>query len=334
MRRRTFVSLLGGAAAPMAWASAANAQPVPGNFRIGLLVFAGSSSSPLVEVFRAELARLGYVEGRNLAIMFRSAEGRPDDRLPALAEEIARTAPHLIFTVSTPAALAVQQQTKTIPIVFAFTADPVGAGLVGSLSRPGGNVTGLSILNLELAGKRVEFLREILPGLDRAAVLWAGPDEGLAIDTLNAVLRQTESNARKLGIAVDLVKVAEIDRFDATFAAMGANGHRAIVILPSLLAAVNLRRFAELSSIHKLASVGDSRQFVEAGGLIAYGASSEEQIRGGARYVARILAGTRPADLPVQQPTRFETSVNLKTAKAIGLTMPPSLITRADNLIE
>jgi len=331
MRRRQIIALLGGAGVlPVA----AGAQPVPGSFRIGVLTFAGSQTAPIWKVFSAELARLGYVEGRNLAIMFRSAEGRIDDRLPALAEEIVRTAPDLIFAVSTPAALALRQHTKTIPIVFTFVADPVGAGLVGSLTRPGGNATGLSVLNLELAGKRVEFLREILPGLKRVAVLWMAADVGLAIDTLSAIQRETESNARTLGIAPDLVKVAEVEQLDSAFAAMRASGHRAIVILPSLDASRNYRRLVELSTTHKLASIGDNRPFVEMGGLIAYGANFEEHMRNAAGYVARILAGARAADLPVQQPTKFDLIINAKTARALGLTIPPSMLGRADEVIE
>jgi putative ABC transport system substrate-binding protein len=312
---------------------AAQPQQAAKVYRIGVLATGGSFSAPLYMGLREELRALGYVQGGNTIFEFRSAEGRPE-RLPALAEDLVQTKPDVIVAPSTPAATAIQRFSRTIPVVFALAADPVGSGLAASLARPGGNATGLSIVNTELAGKRLELLKETLPTLSRVAVLWAVPDSAPAIETVRAIMRETESSARTLGLVLDLVKIEEASQLEGAFSTIHSRRHQALVVLPTPVFAANVTRIADLSVKARLAVVADGRQFADAGGLMAYGASYADQLRRAATYVDKILKGAKPGDLPIERPTKFELVINLKTAKTLGLTIPSMLLLRADHVIE
>jgi ABC-type uncharacterized transport system substrate-binding protein len=330
MHRRTLILGAGGAA--LAWPMATRAQRRSNIYRVGVLGISNSFSMPDYEGFREQLRALGYVEGQNIVFEVRMAEGHPE-RLPALAEELLRAAPDVIVAPSAPAATAVQRLTQTIPIVF-FSSDPVVSGLAASLARPGGNATGFSLLNVELAGKRVELLKDVLPGLTRVAVLWAAPEASPAIGTLRAILRDTEAGARVLGIALDLVEISEAREFESAFARIVDQGQRALIVLPTPVINPNVRRVTELAIKARLAAIGDNKQFAAAGGLLSYGANYGDLLRRAAIFVDKILKGAKPADLPVEQPTKFELAINLKTAKALGLTLPQSIFARADEVIE
>ena len=239
----------------------------------------------------------------------------------------------MIVAPSTAAALAVRRVSSTIPIVFAFAADPVAAGLAASLARPGGNATGLSILNTELSSKRLELVKEILPTLTRVAVLWAFPEDRPG-PTFLAGMRETESGARRLGLTLDHIKIREASELERAFSTIASRHHQALIVLPTPVSNSNFGRIADLAVKTRLAGVAEGRQFADAGGLMAYGANYADQLRRAATYVDKILKGAKPGDLPVEQPTKFELVINLKTAKALGLTIPPSLLLRADQVIE
>ncbi len=330
MKRRVFVSALLSTAI---WPLAGGAQPQPGKvYRLGILAATGTLSSPFHQAFLGQLESLGYVEGRNVVIEFRSVDGRAD-RFPELAEELLRTEPDLILAPLTAAAIAVQRLSRSVPIVFAFAADPVVAGLAASLARPGGNATGLSVVNTELAGKRVELLKEVIPTLTRAAVLRASPVNP-PTPTGAAIMRETEAGARILGIALDLIEITDATEIEQAFATIASRGHQALIVLPTTISLRHFARIAGLALNARLAAVGDGRHFVEAGGLLTYGSSYPDQMRRAAIYVDKILRGAKPADLPVEQPTRFDLAINLKTAAALGLTIPPALFARANEVIE
>jgi putative ABC transport system substrate-binding protein len=333
MERRRFLLTSLAAAAPLAAPLAAEAQSAGQVPRVGVLELAGSFSSQGYQGFREQLRTLGYVEGRTLVFEFRSAEGRPEN-FPSLAEEIIRANPDVIVAPSTAAALAVRRVSPTIPIVFAVAADPVAAGLAASLARPGGNATGLSILNTELSSKRLDFVKEILPTLTRVAVLWALAEDPAAGGPLLAGMRETESGARRLGLTLDLIKIKEASELERAFSTIASRHHQALIVLPTPVSGANFGRIADLAAKTRLASIADSRRFADAGGLMAYGTNYADQLRRAATYVDKILKGANPGDLPVQQPTTFELVINLKTAKALGLTIPPSLLARADQVIE
>ena len=327
MKRRKFITLLGAATA---WPLAARAQQTGKMSRIGYL---GSSSPSLephyVEAFRQKLRDLGYVEGENIAIEYRWAEGQ-DDRLPNLATELVRLKPDIIVTTGTPGALAAMQATKTIPIVMASSGDPVGVGLVASLVRPGGNVTGFTILGPELEGKRLEFLKQAVPDLSRIAVLWNPSNPAIVL-----FFATMENAGRALRISLDpVVEVRRADELDnAFFAIAGARPH-ALVVLADRFLLAHRKRIVEFAAANRLPGMYPFREYVDAGGLMSYAPSNIELFRGAATYVDKILKGAKPGDLPVQQPTKFELIVNLKSAKAIGIDVPTSLLLRADELIE
>ena len=331
IRRRTFLCglTLGTLTAPLA----ANSQQTLKMHRVGVLATGGSFSSQTYQGFREQLRMLGYVEGRTLVFEFRSAEGRPEE-IPSLAEEIIRTTPDVVVAPATAAALAVQRVSRTIPIVFAFAADPIASGLAASLARPGGNTTGLSILNTELSGKRLDLVREILPTLTRVAVLWAVRGDPAPGGPFLAGIREIESGARRLGLALDVIKIQEASELERAFSTIATRHHQALIVLPTPVANANFGRIADLAVKTRLAGVADNRQFADAGGLMAYGANYADQLRRAAAYVDKILKGAKPGVLPVEQPTKFELVINMKTAKALGLTIPPSLLARADQVIE
>ena len=327
--RREFIGTLAGGlvAAPFA-AEAQQAAMVP---RIGYLSPNLTASPHTHKAFRQGLHDLGYVEGRNLVIEYRDAEGKLE-RLPALAAELVALKVDVVVAPNTVAALAARQATKTIPIVFAVAADPVTSGLVTSLARPGGNVTGLSILSPELVGKGLELLTQAIPGVSRIAVLWQ--PGALGERTEKDLLKEAEVAARALGMRPQVVEARGPEDFDRAFSDMTRARTGALTVLTSIMFVIERRRLVDLAAKNRLPTVYPYREFVDAGGLMAYGPNIADNYRRAATYVDKILKGAKPADLPVEQPTKFELVINLKTAKALGLTIPPSLLQRADEVIQ
>ena len=333
--RRTF--LAGTGAVLLAAPLAAEAQPARKVYRIGFLSPSSSSdperlASPFGErglaAVRQGLRDLGYVEGQNIAIEYRWAEGR-FERLPDLAAELVRLKVDVIVSVVTQATLAAKNATGTIPIVLVAAGDPLGSGLVASLARPGGNVTGPSSMYAELAGKQLELLKETVPKVSRVAVLW---------NPANAVwqaqmLRQTEGAARALGLQVQLLEARGPDELEGAFAAMTRERASALLVQVDVIFALHARRIADLAAKRRVPAMYGSREHVEAGGLMSYAPNALDLFRRAATYVDKILKGAKPADLPVEQPTKFELVINLNTAKALGLTIPQSVLVRADEVI-
>jgi len=327
--RRTFIgSLVGGIlAAPLA----VEAQQAGKAVRIGILAGNRAASPHTLESFLQGLHDLGYVEGRNVRIEFRDAEGK-SERLPALVGELLALKVDIVFAPSTPAALATKQATMTVPIVFAGAADPVADGLVTSLARPGGNVTGLSNLSAEIVAKRLEQLKQGAPRVSRVAVLWhqGGTDGRSERDMLNAA----EVAARSLGVQLQLVETRGPADFERAFSEMTKVRADALTVLPIAIFSFERRRLVDLAAKNRLPVAYPARDYVDAGGLMSYGANLADLHRRAATYVDRILKGAKPGDLPVEQPTKFELVINLKTAKDLGLTIPQSVLARADELIQ
>jgi len=295
--------------------------------RIGYLSATSPSAEPArTDAFRQGLRELGYIEGQNIVIEWRSAEGKLD-RLPDLADELVRLKVDVIFVRSTAAVQTAKNATTTVPIV-SVSGDPVGLGLVTSLARPGGNITGLANLTPELAGKRLELLKEVIPQVSRVAVLWY-PDTPSAAFRV----RETEAASPSLGIKLQLVEVREANDFELAFSAMKKERAGALVPLRGTLIVNHLKRIAELAAKNRLPAMYDDREFTEAGGLMSYGTMLADLDRRAATYIDKILKGAKPADLPVEQPKKFEFIVNLKAAKLIGLTISPNVLARADKVI-
>jgi len=327
------VTLLVVLAAILAAPLAVDAQP-PKVARIGYLV-TGSLESPEAQVilnaFRQGLRERGYVEGQNILIEYRGADGKIE-RLPGLATELTRLKVDLILAGATPAARAAQQATTTIPIVASAMGDPVGDGLVASLGRPGGNVTGTTFLGPELVPKRLELLKEALPKVSRVAALWHPGAFGDR--TTSDMLKETEIAARALGVHRQLVEVRSPADLDRAFSMMVRDRADALLVFPSPMLFAERKRIVDLATKHRLPSMFNAREFAELGGLIAYGANLADLTRRGATYVDKILKGARPADLPVEQPLKFDLVINLRTAQALGVTVPQSLLIRADDVIQ
>ena len=317
---------------------AAEAQQAGKVHRIGFLSPSSRSdperlASPFGErglaAFRQGLRDLGYVEGQNIAIEYRWAEGR-FERLPDLAAELVRLKVDVIVSVVTQATLAAKNATGTIPIVLVAAGDPLGSGLVANLARPGGNVTGPSSMYGDLAGKQLELLKETVPKVSRVAVLW---------NPANAVwqaqmLRQTEIAARALGLQVQLLEARGPDELEGAFAAMTRERVSALLVQVDVIFALHARRIADLAAKRRVPAMYGSREHVETGGLMSYAPNIPDLFRRAATYVDKILKGAKPADLPVEQPTKFELVINLKTAKALGLKIPQSVLIRADEVIQ
>jgi len=330
MRRREFITLLGGAA--VGWPVAANAQQAAKVARIGYLSTNLASSPHQHEAFRQGLRDLGYVEGRNVVIEYRDAEGKVE-RHPALAAElVALKVDVIVVAGSTLTARTAKQATGTLPIVFIAVGDPVGSGLVTSLARPGSNVTGLSNIGPELVGKCLELLKQAVPGVSRVAVLWVPGALGERTD--KNMLNGAEVAGRALGVQLQFVDARGLENFDGAFSDMTSAGAGALTVLPSARLLREHRRLVDLAAKNRLPAVYTSREFVDAGGLMAYGANLADLYRRAATYVDKILKGAKPGDLPVEQPTKFELVINLKAAKALGLEVPPLLVAQADELIE
>jgi putative ABC transport system substrate-binding protein len=329
MNRRVFIGTLAGGlvAAPLA----AEAQQAAKIARIGYLAGNVAAIPHLREAFRQGLRDLGYVEGRNVVIEYRDAEGKIE-RFPALAAELVALKVDVILAGGTPQALAAKQATRTLPIVFAAAADPVGSGLVTSLARPGGNVTGLSFLAPELVGKCLELLTQAAPEVSRVAVL--RQPGGLGERTEQDQLKEADVAARALGVRLQFVEARGPADFARAFSDMARARAGALTVLTSTMFLIERRRLVDLAAKHRLPAVYPWRDGVDAGGLMAYGANVADLYRRAATYVDKILKGAKPGDLPVEQPTRFELVINLKTAKALGLTIPQSLLQRADEVIQ
>jgi putative tryptophan/tyrosine transport system substrate-binding protein len=289
---------------------------------------AGSATDPLVDVFTEALRELGWVEGENVVFERRYAENRLE-RLPELAADLVRLKVDVIVATGTLAPLAAKRATSTIPIVMVNAGDPLGSGLVPSLARPGGNVTGTSLMVPDLGGKRLELLKELLPRLARVAVPWNAANPYPAI-----VFKETEAAARTLGIEVQSLEVRGPDDLDGAFEAARKQRPDAMITVEDPLTINYRKRIADFATGQQLPSLSGLGEFVAAGGLISYGANLDDLFRRVAGYVDKILKGAKPADLPVQQPTKFELVINLKTAKALGITVPPTLLARADEVIE
>jgi putative tryptophan/tyrosine transport system substrate-binding protein len=308
---------------------AAEAQTPARVHRIGFLSVLSLTNNPHdLEAFRQGLRELGYVEGQNIAIEYRFAEGRPE-RLPALAAELVHLKVDVIVTAAPAAPEAAQRATNTIPIVFAVVGDPVAVGLVASVARPGGNITGLSSMAPEVVGKQLELLKEVAPKISRMAVLQNPSNQAHPF-----VLRQAEGAARTLGLQLHIVQAGTPAEIDAAFATMRSQRAGGVLILRDSFFLAQRAQIAALAAKDRLPSVYGLKEQAEAGGLMAYGASTPPMYRRAATYVDKILKGAKPSDLPVEQPTKFELVINLKTAKALGLTIPPSLLQRADEVIQ
>jgi putative ABC transport system substrate-binding protein len=330
MERRTFMAMLTGGivAAPFA----AEAQQAAKIARIGYLASNLAAGPHLHEAFRQGLRDLGYIEGRNLVIEYRDAEGKLE-RLPALAAELVALKIDVIVAAGgTPAALAAKQATRTLPIVFTAAADPVMDGLVTNLARPGGNVTGLSLFFPELVGKCLELLKQAVPGVSRGAVLWQ--PGGLGERTEKDMLKEAGVAAQALGVRLQFVEARGLADFEGAFSDMTRARAGALTVLPSPTFLYERRRLVDLAAKNRLPTVFPLRDYVDAGGLMSYGPNLADLYRRAATYVDKILKGAKPADLPVEQPTKFELVINLKTAKALGLTIPQSVLGRADQVIE
>jgi len=327
-RRDTVLALLALGAAPLA----AEAQQAAKVARIGYLSSSLASSPRLRDAFLQGLRDLGYVEGRNVVIEYRDAEGKVE-RVPALAAELVALKVDVIFVGgSTRVTLAAMQATKTIPIVFTSVGDPLESGLVTSLARPGGNVTGLSSLGPELVGKRLELLKQAVPGVDRVAVLWVPGALGERTD--KDMLTGADVAARALGVRLQFVEARGTDEFARAFSDMSSARAGALTVLPSNRFERERRRLVDLAAKNRLPAVYTSREFVDAGGLMSYGANQPDLFRRAATYVDKIRKGAKPGDLPVEQPTQFELVINLKTAKALGITIAQSVLAHADEVIQ
>jgi putative ABC transport system substrate-binding protein len=323
MNRRAFISgiTVGLLGAPLA----AEAQPAGRVWRIAVL---GNENNPPWEGFRQGLRDLGYVEGRNVTMEWRWSEGKTD-RFPGLAMELVALKPDVIVASGTQAVRAAKQATSAIPIVMTTSSYPDKIGLVDSLSHPGGNVTGLNNVGPELSGKKLGLLKEIAPKVSRVAVFW-NPDSPVEPLTVKELL----TAAPAVGVEIQSVEVRSPDDFPAAFAALSSSRVHALLALGNPINFRGRKLIADFALKNRLPSIYDERLFVDAGGLISYAPSFTDSFRRAATYVDKIFKGARPADLPVEQPTKFELVINLKTAKALGLTIPPSLLQRADQVIE
>jgi putative ABC transport system substrate-binding protein len=307
-------------------AQAQQAAKVP---RIGFLSpFSPDATAPWLQAFRQGLRELGWIDGKNINMEYRYAEGR-NDRLPDLAADLVRLKVDVVVTAVTPDALAAKNATSTIPIVMAAAGDPVASGLVQSLARPGGNITGLSQMNPDLAGKRLELLKEIIPKLSRVSVFW-NPQDQMSTISWN----ELRLPATSLGVQLYSIEIRNSSDLDKGFEEAIRSRAGALAIMPAPVFVTNIDRIAGLAAKGRLPSIFHVKEFVDSGGLVAYGTDRSELFKRAATYVDKILKGAKPADLPVEQPKKFELVINLKTAKQIGVTIPQRVLQRADRVIK
>jgi ABC-type uncharacterized transport system substrate-binding protein len=322
VRRREFISLLGAAAA---WPLAAHAQQAVRVRRIGILLYS-QQELPVIRPCLQELQTLGYVDGKTVAIEYRDAEGKYE-RLAELAAELVRLNPDVIFSFGGEQAPIVKRATASIPIVVVVSSDPVASGLVASLARPGGNVTGLTYVHDQLAGKAVELLKDAAPSVSRVAIMW-NPNH------TDPEFRETQRASRTLSVELQSLEVREARDFDGAFQAATRERTEALIVVGARIMFLHRQQIGDFAARNRLILVGNPRWLTEIGGLLTYGANPAELHRRAAGYIDKILRGAKPADLPMQQPATFELVVNLKTAKALGATIPPTLLARADQVIE
>ena len=325
MKRREFITLVGGTVA--AWPFAARAQQAGKQPTIGFLGAAPSIESQRIAAFVQRLRELGWIDGRNLAIEYRWAEGR-NERYTEIAAELVRLKVDVIVTVATPATLAAKQATTVIPIVFLTASDPVGTGLVTSLARPGGNVTGLANQISDTTGKKLEFLREVVPGLRRLAIMANVANPAAVLD-----MGEAQVTGRALGLEVTTSEIRRAEDISPAFDALKGRAD-ALYLCPDPLMNTNRTQINIFAVRARLPTIYGVRDFVQAGGLMSYAPNLPNQFRRAADFVDKILRGAKPGDIPVEQPTKFELVINLTTAKALGLTVPPSLLARADEVME
>jgi putative ABC transport system substrate-binding protein len=328
MRRRAFLRLFGGAAAS-AWCGARPLlaqQAGAVKARLGILIYSTPQTDPNTASLLRGLRELGYVDGQNLDIQFRAAEGRPE-RLPGLAAELVALKPQLIFSLGGDVTSVAVKAAPDLPLVFVSSADPVQLGFVASYARPGGHATGVTLLLDELASKRLELLKEAAPGVSRVAVVWS-PDH------VDNELQLAERAASRVGVKLLPLPIRGPDGIAAALAAAGDAQADALYVVASRQTVLNIGKFAEFANRNRLPLAGGWGAWAQAGALLSYGPNVDEMVRLAAGYVPRIIKGAKPADLPVQQPTRFELHVNLKSARALGLSIPESFLLRADKVIE
>jgi putative tryptophan/tyrosine transport system substrate-binding protein len=309
--------------APIYPAQAQKQATIP---RMGLL-YLGAPPNAILDGFMQGMRELGYIEGKNIIIEYRFAEGK-EDRLPELATELVRLKVDAVFTAGTPAIYALKQATKTIPIVFFSTSDPIGTGVVASLAHPGGNITGISALASDLWPKRLELLKEISPKLSRVAMLWNKNNAGMALEA-----RATQEVAGPLGVALQDRGIKDTNELEVVFAVMTKDRPDAFLALMDPVLNSQRTRILDFLAKNRLPAIFQSTDWVEAGGLMSYGPSYPELFRRLAIQMDKVLKGAKPADIPVEQPTKFELVINLNTAKQIGLTIPPDMLARADRVI-
>jgi putative ABC transport system substrate-binding protein len=322
-RRQLIVTLGGGA---VAWPLAGRAQQAKKIPRIGVLLFGTPDTDPNLGAFIRGLRDLGYIEAQNIVFVYRYAEGKPE-RLRGLAGELVATKPDLIFALGGDVAPSARVATNTIPIVVAVSNDPVQAGLVASLARPGGNITGVTFVSSDLAAKRLQFLREIAPNLFRVAVIW-NPDH------VDPEYRETQTAAKTLGIQIQSLEVRGVEDFDAAFQAATDARTQALIPITSRLMLTNRPRIIEFSTQRQLLLASGFGPWAKEGALLSYGPDTDASTRRAAAYVDKILRGTRPDELPIEQPTKFQLVINGKTAKSLGLNIPPTLLAIADQVID
>jgi putative ABC transport system substrate-binding protein len=326
IQRREFIGALGSAL--VAWPLGAHAQQPIGKIRNLGLLLPGLPEASMGKATRDRLRELGYTEGRDIVLEARWADGKME-RLNELAAELARLQLAAIIAYTTPGAIAARKATTTIPIVFLFVGDPVGAGVVPSLAHPGGNATGLSLLATELSGKRLEILLEIAPKTSRVAMLWNDANTGMVLRA-----RETQDAAAKRGVMIKSVGVHDLISFDSAFAMIDSERIDALQTLVDPFTSQHRKRIVDFAAQRRLPAIYEAGEFVETGGLISYGPNLLAIERRAAEYVDKIFKGVKPADLPVEQPSKFEMLINMKTANALSLSIPPSIMLRADRVIE
>jgi putative ABC transport system substrate-binding protein len=326
IERRKFLATLGGAVA--AWPLAARGQQPIGKIRRLGVLLPGLPESSFGKAMRDRFRALGYIEGRDTILEMRWAEGKVE-RLTELAAELAALQLDAIIAFTTPAAIAARKATTTIPIVFLYVGDPIGAGVVPSLARPAGNVTGISLLATELSAKRLEILLEVAPNTSRVAMLWNDSNPGMVLRA-----RESQDVAPKLGVMIESIGVHDLINFDSAFASIENGRIDALLTLVDPFTSQHRNRIVEFAARRRLPAIYEAREFVEVGGLISYGPNLVAIEQRAAEYVDKIFKGAKAADLPVEQPTKFEMLINMQTAKALGLSIPQSIMLRADEVIE
>jgi putative ABC transport system substrate-binding protein len=307
----------------------ARAQPPRGPFKIGVLgPGLSANATRQIAAFREGMRELGHIEGRTFVLESRFGDGHPD-RLPALAAELVAGGVDVIVAISTPGALPAKAATRTIPIVFPASSDPVGVGVVSQLARPGGNVTGFSLMASELSGKRLQLLREVVPNITRVAVIWDASNPGMALR-----VRETRQAAEQIKVGFRDAGAKNLEELEASLADLLKQSPDALVVTTEPFTQTHRARILEFAAQNRVPAMYEERQYVEAGGLMSYGPNILDNYRRTAGYVDKILKGAKAGDLPIEQPTRFELVINQRTARALGLTLPPSMLLRADQVIE